>query len=130
MIISEIIFGIIGLLLGVAYNEVFFIIIGAGSILHAIYRFIKRPKKDRAILKHGYNGTAEFIRRFELLSKNRHRYSVYYGYTDENGEYHEVVAPGLFTDNQSSNIKACGNFPIKYIGKESVLLVDLTALSD
>jgi len=128
MLIFEIIFGIIGLLLGIAYNQPFLIILGGGSIIHAIYRFINLPKKDRTILKHGYKGKAKFIRRTETLIKGRHRYLVYYGYTDENGEYHEVEAPGFFTYNQTNNIQGCLWLPIKYIGKKSVLLVDLHSL--
>jgi predicted nucleic acid-binding Zn finger protein len=130
MIIYErIVPGIIFLILGIANNEVFFIIIGGGIIIYTIYWFVNLQKNGQTILKHGYEGTAKFTRSIKILSKNRCRYLVYYEYTDENDEYHEVEASGFYTYDQSDNIKAFGYFPIKYIGKESVPLVNLRTLA-
>ena len=120
--------GIIIMLIGSASHYVF-IFIGGGLIVHSIYKIVNTPKSSRMVLKNGYDGTAYFVRSSELLGKSRYRYSVCYGYTDENDEYHEVEAPGLFTYDQATSIQGCGSFPIKYIGKESVPLVDLSTLS-
>jgi hypothetical protein len=128
IIYEKIIPGIILLILGIANDEMFFIIIGSGIIIYTIYWFINLQKNDRTVLKHGYEGTAKFTHSIENLSKSRYRYSVYYEYTDENDEYHEVEASGFFTYNQTENIRVCGYFPIKYIGKESVPLVNLRTL--
>jgi len=124
MLIPEIVFAIIGLSIGIASKQPIFIIFGAAPMIRTIYRFINLPKKDRMILKHAYKGKAKFIRRTETLLKSRHRYVVYYGYTDEHGEYHEVEAPGfspiirqildLFDNSVKPKVCSCLTSPAKY----------------
>ena len=128
MLLYGIILGVLFIVLGIASNEDFILTIGAIWSISSLYRFINYinlSKEDKTILKHGYEGAAKFIRRTETLLKSRHRYVVYYGYTDEHGEYHEVEAPGFFTCHQADTIELCKWFQIKYRGKKSVPLVDL-----
>ncbi|MDR0320797.1 MAG: hypothetical protein LBI28_04770 [Treponema sp.] len=116
----------IGLLIvGIVLRELSAVIAGFVFIPFAVAEYLWR-KKWQLILKCGHDGFAQFIRYKKFLARFGWLYSICYSYTDENGKYYEVKSRYCtYYQGELQKFKRMDKFPIKFIGKDSIICVDL-----
>ena len=116
---------IIILTLGIVLGELSGIIASLIFFPFAVTEYLWR-KKRQLILKCGHDGFAQFIRYKRFFTRLGWSYLICYSYTDENGEYHEVKSRySTHYKWRLEKFERMGTFPIKFIGKYSIICVYL-----
>jgi len=82
-------------------------------------------KKRRMILEKGKDGEGKYLdHKWSRGRGDKTRYFIKYSFTDEYEEYREVIARNRYTEAEVLAIMQKGVFPIKFIGKDSIVIGD------